>query len=159
MKEPVIVDTNVPIFANSFQHPDPSECQISCREALVEIRRSKVVLLDSLGHILMEYLAQSPWRDPQGEGDLFIIWVKDNEWNSNYCKLIEIHQSYDDRTYLEFPDATDLVGFDLDDKKFVAVAVASGDNPPILNASDSDWIKYREALENHNVKVIELCPT
>ncbi|HSU82609.1 MAG TPA: hypothetical protein VLR69_09330, partial [Thermoanaerobaculia bacterium] len=52
----------------------------------------------------------------------------------------------------------DLAAFDPSDRKFVAVAVASGEQPEILNASDTDWWHHREALSRHGVEVRFLCP-
>jgi hypothetical protein len=40
----------------------------------------------------------------------------------------------------------------------VAVAVASGESPPILNAVDSDWWNHREALVESGFVVDFLCP-
>ena len=63
-------------------------------------------------------------------------------------------------TFAEFPSDPSLTSFDHDDRKFVAVAIAAGTKrrPPILDASDSDYSHYREALERHGVVVEELCP-
>ena len=60
--------------------------------------------------------------------------------------------------YREFPDDGELAGFDLADRKFVAVARAAGTHPPILNASDTDWWNDREALARNGVRVEFLCP-
>ena len=64
----------------------------------------------------------------------------------------------DARGFEEFPGAPSLAGFDMDDRKFVAVALASGTGPEILNASDTDWWDFREPLERHGVRVNFLCP-
>lgn len=58
----------------------------------------------------------------------------------------------------DFPDDEMLAGFDRDDRKFVAVAIASGESPPILNASDTDWHDHRQALSRHGVAVEFVCP-
>lgn len=63
-----------------------------------------------------------------------------------------------DRGFREFPDDPELAGFDWDDRKFVAVALAVGADPAILNASDTDWWLGREGLERHGVQVVFLCP-
>ena len=59
---------------------------------------------------------------------------------------------------LEFPEDSDLADFDWNDRKFVAVACAAGTSPPILNASDTDWLRHHEALGRHGVRVNFLCP-
>ncbi|GIV75830.1 MAG: hypothetical protein KatS3mg050_0224 [Litorilinea sp.] len=43
-------------------------------------------------------------------------------------------------------------------RKFVAVALVHGGNPPILNAVDSDWWDYREPLTAAGVRIEFLCP-
>lgn len=58
--------------------------------------------------------------------------------------------------YEEFPDAPDLANFDPPDRKYVAVAIASQENPPILNATDTDWANNRVALERY-VRIESLC--
>lgn len=50
-----------------------------------------------------------------------------------------------------------LENFDLTDRKFVAVALASGVDPPINNASDTDWWEFRDALARHRVTINFLC--
>ena len=62
------------------------------------------------------------------------------------------------RGFKNFPDDPDLDDFDPDDRKFVAVALASGTAPEILNASDTDWWNYRRPLERHGINVKFLCP-
>ena len=52
--------------------------------------------------------------------------------------------------------SSSFVGFDPSDKKFVAVAIASGDSPPILVAGDRVGHNYREALVDHGAIVEHL---
>jgi hypothetical protein len=59
---------------------------------------------------------------------------------------------------LQFPNDERLVGFDRSDHKFVAVALAHPERPPILNAVDADWWYYREELARHGIRVEFLCP-
>ena len=58
----------------------------------------------------------------------------------------------------EFPVDPALAKFDDDDRKFVAVACAHSDKPPILQAVDSGWLHFHAALQQHGVRVEELCP-
>ena len=58
--------------------------------------------------------------------------------------------------YKEFPEDPDLANFDPSDRKFVAVAIASGANPTIFNATDSDWQDAEAALKKY-VTVQQLC--
>ena len=65
-----------------------------------------------------------------------------------------------ERTFEEYPDddAPALAKFDRDDRKFVAVALASGTFPDIINATDTDWWAPRRALQQLGVRVRFLCP-
>ena len=65
---------------------------------------------------------------------------------------------HEQRGFEEFPDDPELARFDRDDRKFVAVALASGTSPPIVNASDRDWWEHREALQVHGIEILFLCP-
>ena len=62
------------------------------------------------------------------------------------------------RGFEEFPDSARLSSFDRSDRKFVAVALASGSSPKVLNAADTDWWDHRQALEENGVDVVFLCP-
>jgi hypothetical protein len=61
-----------------------------------------------------------------------------------------------DGNYDAFPQDKDLEKFDLSDRKFVAVAITSAQNPEIVNAVDSDWKNHQTALEKY-VKLKFLC--
>jgi len=81
--------------------------------------------------------------------------------NPNRCELVAITQqpsSSDPKDFVEFPNDSTLQNFDRSDRKFVAVALAHPETPPILNATDSDWWHYRIALEMHGIKLHFLCP-
>jgi len=47
---------------------------------------------------------------------------------------------------------------DDDDRKFVAVALTFSTPPPIVNATDSDWVGWKDALRKRGIEVIQLCP-
>jgi len=159
MKKPVIVDTNVPVVANGHTAQASIECQQACLTELLEVQKAELCLLDSAGAILDEYLSQKPHGFPQGPGDLFFIWVYDNQANPSRCARVKVTPLLNDRRmFAEFPDDPKLAGFDPADKKFVAVALASNFMPPILNAVDSDWREFKTLLATHNVWVRNLCP-
>lgn len=77
---------------------------------------------------------------------------------SDSVRTVAIHPIQSGESFAEFPADANLAGFDRADRKFVAVALASGDSPPIVNATDSDWWLFREALQRHGVQVEFLCP-
>lgn len=155
----VVVDTNVAKTADGKATHANATCLSECLRALKEIRNRKKVVLDSAGHILREYLAHKPRGFPQGVGDLFFIWVIDNQANPRHCRRVCITElSNDPRGFAEFPDDQELRTFHSKDRKFVAAAVASGDNPEILNATDKGWWEHRKPLARNGIHVKFLCP-
>lgn len=158
-KKFVVLDTNVAVVANGKSEQAGQSCVAMCLKELIAIRAHSHVLLDDKGLILQEYLKQQPHGFPQGPGDAFLVWVYDNQANPSHVRPIPVTPLVDDpRGFAEFPDDVALSSFDPADRKFVAVALASGENPPILNATDSDWMIHRVALERNNVHVAFLCP-
>jgi hypothetical protein len=154
----VVMDTNVGVVANRKTPQADTECVSSCTNALVEIRERHHVLLDDRGLILDEYLRHlSPSGQP-GPGDAFFKWLWDNQCNPEHCRQVAVTPVSGRRGFEEFPEDPDLTTFDPSDRKFVAVALASGEQPEILNASDTDWWHHREALSRHGVEVRFLCP-
>lgn len=154
----VVMDTNVGVVANGRAPHAGIECVSSCVGALIEIRERHHVLLDDRGLILDEYRRHlSPSGQP-GPGDAFFKWLWDNQWNPEHCHQVPVTPVSGRRGFEEFPEDPDLATFDPSDRKFVAVALASGGQPEIFNASDTDWWHHREALSRHGVKVCFLCP-
>ncbi|MCE7910116.1 MAG: hypothetical protein DYH02_17425, partial [Candidatus Omnitrophica bacterium COP1] len=143
----MVIDTNVPVVANGKASQAGDGCIVACIEALELAIKNQRVLLDSLGLILEEYRKHlSPSGQP-GPGDAFFKWIWDNQANPDSCKKIHITLiGADDSAVAEFPEDPELASFDPDDRKFVATALVSSENPPILNASDTDWWNHRKVL-------------
>ena len=154
----VVLDTNVGIVANGKTPQAGNDCVSSCIGALVEIRERHRVLLDDHGLVLAEYLRHlSPSGQP-GTGDAFFKWLWDNQWNPEHCRQVPVTPLSGGRGFEEFPEDPELATFDASDRKFVAIALASGDQPEILNATDTDWWHHRRALSRYGVEVRFLCP-
>ena len=151
-----VVDTNVAVVANGRDTHASHDCQLACIEKLEEIRSSRVVV-DQDGDILEEYSKRLRHRGQPGVGDAFFRHIFFNQYDLRQVSKVSIH-SLENGSYREFPDDPGLNGFDVDDHKFVAVAVVSQDNPPIVNAVDSDWREYEERLSANGIVVEELCP-
>lgn len=152
-----VVDTNVAVVANGKADHAPPLCQIACIERLQLLISDGTLLLDSLGHILGEYLGHLPSGSPIGVGDQFFVWVVTNQTNTSRCRMVEIAPD-EVRGYVEFPDDPELAAFDWDDRKFASVALGSTEECEILNASDTDWAIHRRALESHGISISFLCP-
>jgi hypothetical protein len=114
-------------------------------------------VLDDENHIFSQYQRYLAWNE-QGAGYAFLLWVHDNRYNPDKCDQVHItpDPGYT-RTFLEFPDDPELVTFDPDERKFVAVALSHRDCPPVLNAVDTDWWLFKSALERNGVRLEFLC--
>ena len=156
------VDTNVPITANGMSDATDA-CLIECVKALQRIKERGRILLDYSRLILGEYEHKlSPSGQP-GLGDEFLLWIYQNQ-GTGRCVFVTITPksgcSYNGIAYdfVEFPNHPGLHDFDPSDRKFVAVAAAHPERPPILNATDTDWLIAEEPLARHGIKVEFLCP-
>ncbi len=161
-REKCVVDTNVPVTANMAARTaaiedDLVNCVLECVKAIRRVMRDGGMVIDHDGDIFREYL-QNLSLDPKepGVGNVFAKWVHDT-WDDRYIERIAITPDGD--TYQEFPKHDGLTNLDPSDRKFVAVANAHPDKPPILEATDSKWWGWREALAEVGITVQFLCPT
>ena len=154
----VVVDTNVAVVANGHHEAAGSACIKACITALIEARQ-QLILVDDGFRIFTEYRHLLSHSGQPGVGDAFFKWLWDNQANPDHCRQVAITAiGSNDVNFAEFPTDTELSTFDTADRKFVAVALASGLNPTILNASDTDWWNFREPLARNGVAVEFLCP-
>jgi hypothetical protein len=153
-----VVDTNVIVVANDREadHATP-QCVLRCVERLTEIRNAERIALDAGYEIFDEYRGKANLSGEPGVGDRFMKWVFDNLRNEECFDLVEI-TPLGDGSYSEFPVDPRLAGFDLADRKFVAVSIEHPGRPPILNAVDSDWDDFLGPLAENGVSVERLCP-
>ncbi len=135
-------------------------CADACVQSLYAIMEQGGLLVDDAGQILNEYTKRLGHAGAPYAGEKFVKWAYSNQWRSDRVTRIPITATTDGgwRKYDEFPDQPELQAFDKSDQKFVAVALASRRNPPILNAVDSDWWIHRTALTAAGVTVEFLCP-
>jgi hypothetical protein len=151
------MDTNVAVVANGKTPHAGHQCIESCITTLVDMRDHHRVLLDEQGLILEEYRRHLRPSGQPGPGDAFFKWLWDNQGHLDHCRQVQI-TPLNGENFEEFPDDPDLARFDPADRKFVALAIASGEQPPILNASDTDWWHHRAPLSRHGIEIRFLCP-
>ena len=156
-KAEVVMDTNVAIVANGRAEQAGPDCKLKCIGRLRHIRDECRILLDDGNLILEEYRGRLSFSGQPGLGDSFFKWLHDNQANPSHCRKIPLNH-HADRDFEEFPDDPALSSFDRSDRKFVAVALASGTQPKVLNASDTDWWTYHAQLRQHGIEVDFLCP-
>ena len=83
-------------------------------------------------------------------------WVHDNRWILHASQRVNITKNSD--SYEEFPVHEGLDQFDKSDRKFVAAANAHPDKPPILQATDTKWWGWKNALAEVGIGVDFICP-
>ena len=155
----VIVDTNVPLVANGRADQASEDCVETCIDILMQITGGNVKLvLDDQRRIIGEYRNKlNPGGFP-GVGDAFLKWAEINWVNPQQCDLVSITPIDDLETdFQEFPTDSALADFDPDDRKFIAVALTHSEKPPILQAVDSGWWNYRDALRQNGVTIDFIC--
>jgi hypothetical protein len=153
----VVVDTNVILVANR-QHADVSEaCVVACAQRLEAIMSGDRVALDDGYRILKEYQHKTTPGAGKRAGDVFVKWLLRNTENARRCAQVALVE-HPERGFESFPDDARLSSFDPSDRKFVAVAAAHPDAPPIAQATDSKWLGWAPALREHGVEVDFICP-
>jgi len=153
-----VVDTNVPLTANN-QAEVSKDCVLECVRSLKEIIENGGIVLDNQWRILGEYLHKLPSMAQPGIGNAFLKWVLTNQANSERCTLVEITPKPDDELdFVEFPEHPGLHDFDRSDRKFVSVSAVHPVHPPILQAADSKWWGWQNALAECGIEVVFLCP-
>lgn len=156
-----IVDTNVAISANLATKSDtgsnvPDACVSECVRQIQNITKNGGLVIDDVGEIFYEYISNLSLSGHPGVGDSFAKWVHDHQWNSKKVDRIVI--SKNGHSYDQFPDHGDLTQFDNSDRKFVAVANVHPEKPTILQATDSKWWGWKDALAEVGINVEFLCP-
>lgn len=155
----VVADTNVAVVANG-QSPQASEdCMETCIDRLMQITSGEVRLaLDDQRRIIEEYRRNLSPGEQRGVGNAFVTWVEQNWANPQRCDLVSITPiNNSEYEFQEFPTDPDLQDFDPDDRKFIAVALAHPEKPPILQAVDYRWLDFRDALRRNGVTVAFIC--
>ena len=164
----VIIDTNVMVVANGKASAPQARCKciIRCRARLAEIMRdSEMILLDDKKRIIQEYKNNLNEKG-RGFGDRFWQELVRRMWqrSGKQEKVIRVcitPLAGNGNDFEEFPNDASLKDFHKKDKKFVAVAIAyqraHGQETPILQAEDSGWEEFRDALATHGVRVDAIC--
>ena len=155
-----LVDTNVPKNANLATKPDllsdvPDTCVEQCVLAVEHITANGGLVLDDGGEIFAEYIANLSLGGEPGMGNAFAKWVQNNQWNIQKVDRVTITKT--SGSYAEFPDHDGLIQFDISDRKFIAVANAHPAKPLVLQATDSKWWGWQDALAQVGITVHFLC--
>lgn len=158
--KPIVVDTNVPVCAGGGSPHASQACVRACIDQIDVLTNRGLLVIDDGWVILSEYERNLSPMSQQGLGYAFYKWVFTNKSNRNRVRQVQLTIVGTDGDYAEFPQDPDLAGFDRNDRKFAAVAIAAGPRrrPDIVNATDTDWKKFEAVLRGHGIRIQFLCP-
>lgn len=152
------VDTNVPVVANG--HSDSADGgrtpTIDCRLASIEFLKGLLnggkIVLDLEGEIQGEYHRNLNLRGQPGVGDRFYLAVINSA--PRLVERVSLPKQGNGE-YDDFPNDPALNLFHQDDRKFAALS--RKERIPVVNATDSDWVNYKGALERNGVSIKFIC--
>lgn len=151
-----VIDTNVAVVANGRGTDAGLACVKACILELQRIRQEGKVVLDTGMLILNQYKRNLRLKGQPGVGDAFFKWLWAHQGMPERCERVTITPV--NGSFREFPNDSQLEGFHRKDRMFVAVALACTCNPEVLNAVDSHWWDFRQALQRHGLRIRFLCP-
>ncbi|MBN2598127.1 MAG: hypothetical protein JXR82_15230 [Marinifilaceae bacterium] len=152
-----IVDTNVPLVAQGSAGHMSSNCVQNCADFLESLFNGHFrLVIDDGYHLITEYERQMQKSSQAHYGNRFLKWIYTYQANPNKVKTLMINQ-LDEYNFKEVPQNLIEIGFDNSDRKFVAVAVANNYQAPIVQAADSKWIGWEDALKEEGISVCFLC--
>lgn len=153
-----VVDTNVAIIANGRSDTAeggkvPSiDCRLATLNFLEKLRNNGRIVLDLDGAIQAEYHRHLNPRGQPGVGDRFYQEVLNSA--PERIERVELPRNADGE-YKHFPSHVDLQNFDKGDRKFAALSCKEG--IPVANATDSDWLNFRDILAQHHISIEFVC--
>ena len=153
-----VVDTNVATTANGANPDAPASCMVASAKALQTVMARGHVFIDDGNRIIAEYRDNLSAKGQPGPGDAFLKWLLTHEWGGKKVTRVTITpRAEDGEDFEELPAPPQGVVYDRSDRKFLAVAVAHAEKPPILQAFDSKWWGWRAALTEVGVTIHFLC--
>ena len=160
--EKCIVDTNVSLLAGTHISKIKKE-QVECASACIKFIKNFIgnpnskIVLDNAGEVLREYRkATTMFKSERNVAVLFYMWVCQYIKFASIDNLVQLHKN-EQNSFDEYPSNKDLRDFDPADKKFIALANAHPEHPPIIEGSDSEWWGIRIALQECGLQVKFLC--
>jgi hypothetical protein len=154
-----VVDTNVLVTAAGANDAASAECEAASVQALRDLIAHGHVFIDDGGRIIGEYRQGIDLGGKSDVGEEFLEWVIANEFNIARVTRVPLTPRVGEaEDFEELPAPPTGVRYDPSDRKFLAVAAAHDDHPPILQALDSKWWGWAQALAAAGVTIHFLCP-
>ncbi len=155
MTRRVTIDTNVLVVANCQNPLVTEDCVVMARECVAAISLRGTIFLDRDDAILQEYGGQiDAEQRPQDISARLLVWLRQNRFSHKRIRLVDLARGADGE-YVNCPRSLISAGFDVSDRKFVAIARKEG--IVVVNAVDSDWIDNASLLRNEGVQVDNIC--
>jgi len=153
-----VIDTNVVATADGANPEAGERCRVASAEALHAVMRHGHLFVDNAGLILDEYIGAVGAGQPE-PGGAFVRWVLQNQWVASRVSRVVITPRTGTSTgFHELPSPHSGPAYDPSDEKFLAVAAAHPERPPVLQALDSKWWGWQESLAACGVSIHFLCP-
>lgn len=131
---------------------------LTCVENLEALQAGEITVVDDADEIVVEYLAAVDHGGEPKLGAKFAKQLYRLRFNPEVCDRISITPTDGDPpSYAEFPSHAALANFDPDDRKFIAVANAHPERPPVLEAVDREWWTLRAAFAAAGIDIQFLC--
>jgi hypothetical protein len=153
-----VIDTNVVATAEGANTAAGPSCRVASAEALQAVMSEGHLFIDSAGLILSEYLGAVGTGQPEA-GSAFVRWVLQNQWVEANVSRVDVTPRTGAATgFQELPPPIAGTTYDPSDEKFLAVAAAHPERPPVLQAFDSKWWGWQDSLKACGLTVHFLCP-
>jgi hypothetical protein len=153
-----VIDTNVIATAEGANPTAGASCRLASAEALQAVMNQGHLFVDNAGLIVAEYLGAMGTGQPEA-GGAFVRWVLRNQWvAANVSRVSVTPRTGASTSFQELPPPIAGITYDPSDEKFLAVAAAHPERPPVLQAFDSKWWGWQDSLKACGVTVHFLCP-
>lgn len=156
----LVVDTNVFAVAQGLQDRASETCRAHCAELLSQIQQGKHILVVDDEHsgeaIFNEYLQVLKDTHMSGVGTKLAINLWRRRHDTAVCRKVNITPcDAPPGSFDEVPER--LKDFDIDDHKWIAVAIAEDSHPKIYQALDGEWWDRSRDFVESGVDVVFLC--
>ena len=147
-----------PYWDESLSSLRTSACWVGCLQVLRLLENGQRLAVDADDAIVNEYLGTLRACAEPGLATKLAHRLFRMRRDSATCHLVAITPvDNPPGSYAEIPPS--LQDFDLDDQKFLAVALAEGDTPPVFAALDREWWNRRVDLAAVGLDVQFVCAT
>jgi hypothetical protein len=152
----IVVDTNVIKIADGLHGEASDDCRLACVRVVRLLEAGQRVCVDTADGILAEYVRAFAGADVSGLGARVVTRLWRVRSDGRVCHQVEITPSETiPGSFDEVP--VPLRTFDMDDQKFIAVAVAEGSQPCIFEGLDEEWWVRRREFSAAGIDVQFVC--